>query len=151
MEAWWKWNYIKFRANGIRVLENTNQRVRIKNRYVDIIGLGDLKTRKVDIDQAFMRTAMPRIVVTHNPDVYHNIIGRTSLILAGHTHGGQFIIPFSPPLFVDSKYGSDFASGLITSGNSKMIISKGLGMSGLPLRFNCKPEIIIVDFVGRAR
>ena len=69
------------------------------------------------------------------------------LILAGHTHGGQFILPFTPPLFVPSKFGVEFASGLINTRSNKMIISKGIGTSVLPLRLNCKPEIVIVDFV----
>ena len=75
----------------------------------------------------------------------------TNLILAGHTHGGQFILPFSPPLFVGSKFGAEFASGLISKTQNKMIISKGLGMSGLPLRLNCKPEIVIVDFIKSSK
>ena len=67
--------------------------------------------------------------------------------MAGHTHGGQFVFPFTPPLFVPSKFGSEFASGLITSSKNKMIISKGIGTTGIPLRFNCKPEIVVVDFI----
>lgn len=133
--------------NGIRVLENSSMRTMAKRKYVDIIGLADLKTRKPDIEKAFRRTIKPRIVITHNPDIYYDIMEDASLILAGHTHGGQFVLPFSPPLFVPSKFGSQFASGLIDTTNNKMIISKGLGTSILPVRFNCKPEIVVIDFI----
>ena len=70
-----------------------------------------------------------------------------TLIFAGHTHGGQIIIPYTPALFVDSKFGSKLASGLVTDTGNPMIISRGLGTTGLPIRLNCKPEIVVVEFV----
>ncbi len=136
-----------FVSNRIHVLENTSKRIRIKSRNLDIIGIADATTRQPNIDLAFRRTVKPRIVVTHNPDIYYDIINDVSLILAGHTHGGQFVIPFMTPLFVPSKFGGEFASGLIKNSNNKMIISKGIGTTGIPLRLNCRPEIVIVEFV----
>lgn len=146
---WWSNGAIianSLRANGIAVLQNQNKRVMIKRKYLDIIGLEDLTTRQPNIAEAFKRTALPRIVLTHNPDVYYDIIEDVTVILAGHTHGGQFIIPFTDPLFVPSKFGAEFASGEIETTHNKMIISRGLGMSVFPVRFNCKPEIVVVDF-----
>ena len=134
-------------AGGVTILENSSRRTVIKGRYVDIIGLADITARGMDIERAFYRTMRPRILITHNPDVYYDIMEDVDLILAGHTHGGQFILPFTPPLFVPSKFGVEFASGLINTRSNKMIISKGIGTSVLPLRLNCKPEIVIVDFV----
>lgn len=131
----------------IKVLENQSTRIIVKNRYVDIIGLADYTTRTIDFGSSFRKTRLPRIVISHNPDVYYDIADRASLILAGHTHGGQFIIPFLKPLFVPSKYGAEFAFGLVKPSNNTMIISKGLGTSIIPIRINCKPEIVIVDFV----
>ncbi len=135
------------RRNGVIVLENSHMRTVIKRRFIDIIGLADLDTRKVNVIQAMNGTHNPRIVLMHNPDSYYDIMGKVNLILAGHTHGGQFVLPFCPPIFVPSKYGTKFARGLIKETANKMIVSKGLGTSIVPLRFNCKPEIIIVDFV----
>lgn len=133
--------------NGISVLENSAVRTIVRRRYVDIVGMADLTTRQPNIEKALARTRMPRIVLTHNPDIYYNIMEDVSLILAGHTHGGQFIIPFTPPLFVPSKFGAQFASGLIEATHNKMIITRGLGTSVLPVRLNCKPEIVVVDFI----
>ena len=134
------------RANGITVLQNSARRVMIKRKYIDIIGLEDLTTRQPNIAVAFKKTQLPRIVLTHNPDVYYDIMDDVTVILAGHTHGGQFLIPFTPPLFVPSKFGAEFASGEIKNTHNKMIISRGLGTSILPVRLNCKPEIVVVDF-----
>ena len=137
------------KQNGISVLANSAIRTIVKRRYLDIIGLEDLTTRQPNVERAFSRTRTPRIVITHNPDVYYDIMDEVSLILAGHTHGGQFVLPFTPPLFVPSKFGSQFASGLIMNTHNKMIITKGLGTSILPVRLNCKPEIVVVDFVKK--
>lgn len=134
--------------SGIKVLENSNTRINLQGRYVDIIGIADVTTQQAKIAQALRRTANPRIVITHNPDVYFDIIDGVNLILAGHTHGGQFVIPFTKPIFVPSKYGSELASGLIKETRNTLIVSKGLGLTGIPVRLNCKPEITIIDFVN---
>ncbi len=152
-DADWKSDAVKIKSelesNGIRVLEDENTRIIVKKRYIDIIGLNDKTTKNPDVARAFRRTSTPRIVLTHNPDIYFNIMDDANLILAGHTHGGQFILPSSSPMFVPSKFGVEFASGLIEKTANKMIISKGLGMSVLPLRLNCKPEIVVVDFIKK--
>ena len=135
------------RNNNIRVLDNSNTRTIIKSRYVDIIGIADITTQQPKIAQAFRRTGLPRIVITHNPDIYYDIIDSANIIFAGHTHGGQFVVPFAKPMFVQSRYGSELASGLVKKTRNKIIISKGLGLSGIPMRFNCKPEVTIVNFV----
>ena len=137
------------KENQIKVLENESQRIIIKNRYIDIIGLADYTMKSVDTAKAFKKTLAPRLVITHNPDTYYDIANQTNMIFAGHTHGGQFVIPYMRPLFVPSKYGAKFASGLVENERNKIIISKGLGTSILPIRLNCKPEIIIIDFVAR--
>lgn len=138
---------LELSKSNIVILENSSRRLYVKNRQVDIVGLADLKTRKVNISRALYGTREPRIVLMHNPDSYYDIMDRVSLILAGHTHGGQFVLPFSPPIFVPSKYGTKFAGGLISETSNKMIISRGLGTSIVPLRLNCKPEVVIVEFV----
>lgn len=148
-DTWANGDRIKdaLQANGIKVLENSNVGVVVKYRYVYIVGLEDLQTHTPKIARAMKGAKGSRIVLTHNPDVYFDIVDKTSLILAGHTHGGQFIIPFTKPIMVSSKYGSDFASGLIKKTANIMIISKGLGTVGLPVRWNCKPEITVIEFV----
>ena len=135
-----------FEAINIRVLDDTSSRVVTKRRYFDIIGLSDYQTKNSNLTKAFYGTIIPRIVVTHNPDIYYNIMDGANLILAGHTHGGQFVIPFTPALFVPSKYGSKFASGEIKETRNRMIITRGLGVARFPLRLKCKPEIVIIDF-----
>lgn len=68
------------------------------------------------------------------------------LILAGHTHGGQVNLPFVGELIVPSGYGKKYAKGLIEENGKTMFLTKGIGTSILPVRFNCLPEIIVINF-----
>lgn len=136
-----------FKRNNIKILENSSMRIILNGKYVDIIGFADYTTRTVNMSKAFIKTNNPRIVISHNPDVYFDILNTVNLILAGHTHGGQVVLPFIKATIVPSKYGSSFANGLVEKTKNKMIISKGLGTSILPIRYNCKPEITIVEFI----
>lgn len=131
----------------VRILENSPIRTIIRGRYLDIIGIKDISTKDANVTKSIKRTRMPRIVLTHNPDIYYEIMDDVTLILAGHTHGGQIVLPLTPAMFVPSRYGARFASGYMTPRTNKLIISRGLGTDKAPFRFGCKPEIVIVDFV----
>ncbi|MBN1588726.1 MAG: hypothetical protein JW888_04350 [Pirellulales bacterium] len=68
-------------------------------------------------------------------------------MVSGHTHGGQVDIPFlgTPILPVRNK---DYSSGLKTSPRgTKVFISRGIGWTIFPVRFNCFPEIAVLELV----
>jgi predicted MPP superfamily phosphohydrolase len=82
-----------------------------------------------------------RLLLSHSPDqirwAQHN---QFDLMLAGHTHGGQFRLPWLGPFVAPSKYGVRYASGEFYEPPTLMQVSRGL--SGLqPLRLNCPPEL----------
>ena len=73
-----------------------------------------------------------------------------NLYLTGHTHGGQFRLPFYGALITDSRYNKKFEKGLYILGNTTMYVSAGLGMAGgvAPrIRFLCPPEVVVIDLV----
>jgi uncharacterized protein len=90
-----------------------------------------------------------RIVLAHNPDTADSeYSSRTDLIISGHTHGGQVNIPFigAPILPVKNK---NYSSGLKYSPRgSGVFISRGIGWAILPVRFNCLPEIAVLELVA---
>lgn len=133
---------------GITVLDNQNVRVRVKDRWVTIVGVSDLSTDKPDVAKAFKNAERPVIFVTHSPDVFPQLKGRAVLTLAGHTHGGQVVMPFVGAPLVPSDYGQRYRYGMISEQNALMLVSAGLGTSMYPLRFNSKPEIVEVSFKG---
>ncbi len=129
-----------FEKNGIEVLEN-----RCKNfEKFTIAGVEDLQTANPDIEKALKEAEQPVILLSHTPDIISEVPDGTVLTLAGHTHGGQVV--FHKPITVPSKYGTKYAYGLFATDCGKMFVSKGLGTSILPLRFNCLPEIVVIEF-----
>jgi hypothetical protein len=93
---------------------------------------------------AHVRTDDPVVLLVHEPDIFTEVPARVALTIAGHTHGGQIRLPFGPPLWIPSAYGSRFAYGHIAENGRHMIVSGGLGCSGVPLRLGVPPEIVRV-------
>lgn len=133
-------------ANDITVLANSNKKIDIRGKEIYIAGVEDLKTKNPDIDKALIGTKQPTILLTHSPDVFPNVPQEVNLTLAGHLHGGQIRLPFWGAITVPSKYGNRYTTGKILEDNKTMIVTNGIGMSILPIRFNCPPEIVVITF-----
>ena len=112
-------------------------------------GAGDFWEDKPGIDRAFKGVADgdTKILLAHNPDTvdtaYHT---RINLVISGHTHGGQVILPFwGPPILpvLNKRY----SSGLIQTEKTAVFISRGLGWAILPVRLNCLPEIAVLRLI----
>ena len=133
--------------NGITVLENRCKKVRIDGKLVYIAGIEDLTTAFPNVERALQNAGKPVILLSHQPDIFPEIPkDRVNLTLSGHTHGGQVVIPFIGPIIVPSKYGKKYASGSFEEDGKKMIVTKGIGTSILPIRLNCMPEINVIEF-----
>lgn len=129
--------------NGIKVLVNEN--IKVNNLY--IAGLDDIQTGRADISKALANTSFPTVLLTHSPDTFLDLDDENILlVLAGHLHGGQIVFPFMKPFIVPSIYGNKYAYGLIKENDKTMFVSRGLGTSILAMRFNCPPEIVVIDF-----
>jgi predicted MPP superfamily phosphohydrolase len=96
-----------------------------------------------------IRDDAPVILMIHEPDAFPNVSSRVALTLAGHTHGGQVSVAGYAPL-VPSRFGQRFAYGHVVEQGRDMIVSGGLGCSGLPIRFGVPPEIVLVELGGEA-
>jgi hypothetical protein len=105
-------------------------------------GAGDLKTT---LDQ--VSDHAPVILLAHEPDIFAHVPSRVMLTLSGHTHGGQVYIPFigRPSLFAgySGRY-TKYAYGHFTEKGKQLVVSSGLGLSDLPVRFLVPPEVVIV-------
>lgn len=148
-DGWYGADYIteNLKKNGIKVLANENISIPINNKTVYIAGVEDLMTGHHDIYKALDHTKSPVILLTHTPDIFPKLQHSVNLVLAGHTHGGQVRLPLLGPIFTASSYGDKYSKGLTVAKNgNKMITTKGIGTSILPIRFNCVPEIIVIEF-----
>ena len=129
-----------------RVEELTNAGVWLR-RGADRLRLGgvdDLWHGRPDLRPA-LGDARPDdacVLVSHNPDFAETITGaRVGLVLSGHTHGGQVWLPgYGAPL-TPSAYGRKYAWGLNAAPHTRVYTSAGTGMSVLPVRVNCRPEV----------
>ena len=86
------------------------------------------------------------ILLAHRPEPFEEYAAvGPDLVLSGHVHGGQARLPFIGGLY-GSNQGFDpkYDAGLYTSGSTSMLISRGLGNSRFPIRFNNRPEIVVV-------
>lgn len=115
-----------------------------------LVGLGDLTEDRIDTQSAFsqINPQCPRILLAHQPDTAEleslasSGSPRVDLMLSGHTHGGQVRIPFIGTPLVPSNYGSKYAGGLVQAPRFPVVVSRGIGMSLLPVRFGVPPEIV---------
>ncbi len=86
------------------------------------------------------------ILITHNPDYLESMPkDMIDFTLSGHSHGGQmtFFGMWAPML--PSKYGQKYRYGLKQFGDMKSYISSGIGTITPPLRFFCRPEIVLIN------
>ena len=86
------------------------------------------------------------ILLSHRPELFKVYTeSKVNLVLSGHAHGGQFRIPFMGGLVAPNQgLFPKYDAGLYTEENTNMIVSRGIGNSILPFRFNNRPEVILI-------
>jgi predicted MPP superfamily phosphohydrolase len=135
-------------ATDIPVLQNQALRIRCQAGEFWIAGLAELWKQHADIAQTMQTITddKPVIMMTHNPDAFAQMPDRVALSVAGHTHGGQVRIPFfgAVPWVIPSRYGLRYAYGHIIEEGKDLVVTGGLGMTGLPIRFLMPPEITVI-------
>ncbi len=154
---------VETRINMADILKNfdihliDNEIVRIPQPGDDIVLIG------VEFDHwvmdentliELMREVKPEdysILLYHKPDLAYQAsdLG-VDLYLTGHTHGGQFRLPFYGAIVTDARYGKLFEMGRYQLDNMTMYVSRGLGMAGgfAPrIRFLCLPEVVVIDLI----
>lgn len=147
---------------GVRMIDNdrvyldAGSRAIVERRprgaALRVVGLGDLSTGVCHPNTAFDPPGrdVPTIVLAHNPDTAEHeyftsrAVGRprVDLMISGHTHGGQVTFPFIGAPFVPSNFGQKYLAGLVRGPRFPVLISRGIGMSGPPIRFGAPPELV---------
>ena len=87
------------------------------------------------------------VLLSHRPELFDTYVeSGMNLVFSGHAHGGQFRLPLIGGL-VAPNHGlfPKYDSGLYTDGDTNMIVSRGIGNSIFPFRFNNRPEVILVE------
>jgi len=131
----------------ISVLNNKNTTLRRGPDKLQLSGVDDWMWNANDWIKAFagLDDKRPTILLSHQPSVLElEEVKKVSLILSGHTHGGQIKLPWlgAPARFAtkDLRY----AQGLFKYGDVQLYVSSGTGVIGLPVRFGVRPEIAVI-------
>jgi predicted MPP superfamily phosphohydrolase len=142
-------------AAGIRMLDNRWERLELPGGALTLLGVGDPVTGLVDWNETFRAVPpAPILAIAHSPDAFAEATRRgLPWLLTGHTHGGQVLHPFiglDPERFLRLLPGTpSYRAGLYREGSSALYVNRGIGMTHIPLRFACSPEITRIHLRAR--
>jgi predicted MPP superfamily phosphohydrolase len=135
-------------AAGVTVLENRA----VVRGPLAIGGVGDEYTqhdRVADTAAQVRRLPGAHLMLTHSPDIAPALPRDVTLLLAGHTHCGQIMLPFFGAIAIPSRYGTRYRCGAVRDGARTVIVTAGLGTSVVPLRFGAPPDVWLITLGGR--
>ena len=144
----WRYDYEYFRstlaASGWKCVTGIHERIQLADRNVLLAGseLPWIGNAPPSVEHAGVDL---RILLSHSPDQYR--FGQRcgyDVMLSGHTHGGQVVLPIVGPVYSPSIYGVSFAAGLFQLDKMTMHVSRGIGAKD-PLRLNCRPELTCLE------
>jgi predicted MPP superfamily phosphohydrolase len=126
---------------GVELLHNRSAEVRVRGNALTLVGVGDLWSQEIEPRRAFAGVGgdCPTILLAHNPDSKDVVKYRPwDLMLSGHTHGGQVIVPFEGPRYAPVK-DKRYVAGLKPWGTRQIHVTRGVGNVG-GVRLGCRPE-----------
>ncbi len=144
---------------GVRVLNDAFFTLERSGQHIQIAGMqdpaffGDYQTREEEAHHAAYSLSQmghdPQqytLFLSHRPELFdlykqHGM----DVALTGHTHGGQLRLPLIGALLVPNQgFFPKYDAGLFVEEGHALVISRGLGNSVIPLRFNNRPEVVVV-------
>ena len=130
---------------GMQFLDN--RAVRLRGTGVYLVGIEDLMEGQPDLQKSLdgVPHDAPTVLLSHNPDIMEAAAaGRADLILSGHTHGGQIVLPLIGPTYTQTEQLSrGEASGYSRRGRTQVYVHRGLG-EGVPVRFGAPPHVTFI-------
>ena len=138
------------RDHGIVVLDHERQAFSYEGHAISILGVPDLHVvrPKARALLAALTAERPAIVLTHDPVWFADVPAGPFLTVAGHTHGGQIKLPGVGILTNASRAPRRWTYGLVIEEGRHLVVTAGLGTSGIPLRIGVPPEFVIIEVTG---
>ena len=128
---------------GIQVLENDSRTI---PGMFNIVGVADAAAPYgLNPEQALAKIdrSLLTIAIVHSPDYISQLPEFVSIVLSGHTHGGQIKLPYLGPMFLNTE-GSAYCSGYYKERGRNLLVTKGIGTSGIRCRINVVSDITVV-------
>ena len=144
---------------GVSILDNKGIAIEHENSTIILLGVddptfstdptlgGDASVIDTHIKEIKWQDDYFMILLSHRPELFQVYAENgMDLVLSGHAHGGQFRLPFVGGMIAPHQgLFPDYYEGLYTEGNTNMIVSRGIGNSIIPVRFNNRPEIVLIE------
>jgi len=143
-----------FRNAGLEFLVNEHSLISIKGSPFAIAGTDSVWAGYPDPVTMYkgIKKETPTLSLIHEPDFFDDALEThdSVLQLSGHTHGGQCRVPIVgyAPNRVD--FGRNYLYGEYAKKNSKLFVTRGVGTTGLPVRFACRPELVMLTLRASA-
>lgn len=147
---------------GVIVLENDKTTIEKQGQHITILGVSDptfrtdylFEDEKTVIDNNLQTLKDGKnftVLLSHRPELFDIYVeNKIDLIFSGHAHGGQFRLPFIGGLIAPHQgLLPEYDSGIYTEQNTSMVVSRGIGNSLFPFRFNNRPEVILIELHRR--
>jgi uncharacterized protein len=112
------------------------------------VGIDSLNAGRADPCMALRQVGPePLVAIWHEPDAVDALPQGCDLMLSGHSHGGQFVLPggFVP---MTSRNGKRYLAGFYPDAPTPLFVTRGVGTTGPPSRFLCPPELVILTLRG---
>lgn len=141
--------FAKIEAAGANILNNETVSVSVSEASFYLIGLDDnnladgtLESLMKDCEEDALT-----VVLAHEPQYIENYSNAgADIVLSGHAHGGQFILPFAGAVVAPGQgLFPKYTKGRYDMGTTTMYVSRGLGNSIIPVRLFNDPEIVCLD------
>ncbi len=162
-EAWLKDQYSALEQEledcGVRVLRNQSEILTSGDDRIQLIGIDDPDFSESDSGMFDFTADIVsseiedvgdeedyKILFSHRPEVFNTYVEKNiNLVLCGHAHGGQFRLPFLGGMVAPNQgLFPKYDGGLYEKGSTTMVVSRGIGNSIIPIRFNNRPEVVII-------
>lgn len=137
--------------NQMTVLDNQAQLINVDSNFKFwLVGIGDYFTKRAKAELALSQvtTNDPKILFMHDPAALFQVKEKFFLALAGHMHGGQVYIPGLGAIIVPGEAPKSWAGGWVDFEFGSLFVSKGIGTSILPVRFNAPPEFVVLELTN---
>ena len=135
-------------ARGFTVLKDQRTQLTIKGERLDLAGIKFWTRTPGDIASVLKGTGGTTLLLAHDPRrLVEAAALDVQLVLSGHTHGGQVIVPTLGPV-VGRKF--PVLAGYATRDNTAIFVSRGVGTVYVPVRINCPPDVAILTLRAAA-
>ena len=137
----------RFERAGLPLLINRNSVIRIRGEKFAIAATDHVWLGKPDPSLALrgIPSEVPVLALVHEPDFFDEMSSfRKLLQVSGHTHGGQCRVPGFGLVPAKVRYGRKYIHGAFERGGSRLFVTRGLGTTGMRVRFACPPEVALL-------